>query len=288
MTSPTQDIRRALGIRGKSICTSINFTPALAKKALDFHTDEKNRRHYERLSDRYAGAMERDEWQYNGESIKFTTEGKLIDGQHRLRAILKSNQTIPLMVVLDLQPEAFQTIDTGRARSASDILAIRGERNCVLLAASLRLLGCYRYSSLDKEQWYRIDHTRLLALLDEEPHIRNSINPCHNGRFEYTQKLLRPRVSIFCHYLFSTIDPDLTEYFYVKLADGLQLKRHEPVATLRTKLVDDMSLPLDMRLTPRGQIAYTFIAFKCALNKESLPKIKYSPFGKNPDKFPTL
>lgn len=288
MTSPTQEIRRALGIRGKSICTQIKFSPELAKKALDFHTDEKNRRHYERLSDRYAGAMERGEWQYNGESIKFTKEGKLIDGQHRLRAILKSNATIPLMVVLDLQPEAFHTIDTGRARSASDILAIRGERNCVLLAASLRLLGCYRFHSLEREQWYRIDHTRLLTLLDEEPNIRKSVNPCHNGRFEYTQKLLRPRVAIFCHYLFSTIDPDLTEHFYNKLADGLQLKRHEPVATLRSKLVDDLALPLDMRLNPSGQIAYTFIAFKATLDKEPLPKIKYQPFGKHPDKFPTL
>jgi hypothetical protein len=287
-TSPTQDIRRALKVRTKNICFSLNFTPELAQAALSFHDDTANRRHYDRLSDRYCEAMTRDEWLLNGESIKFTNTGKLIDGQHRLRAIIKSQRAVPLMVVLDLDPAAFTTIDTGRARSASDVLAIRGERNCVVLAASLRLLGCYRFSSLDKEQYFRIDHPRILSLLNREPNIRQSINPIHNGRYTYTQKLVRPRIGIFCHYIFGTLDSEYTDYFFARLADGLNLKRAEPVATLRNKLVDELSLPKDMRSSPSAQLAYMFIAFRSTLDNEQLSKLQYNPYGKTPDAFPKL
>jgi len=288
ISNPTQTIRHALGIRGKTICFSTKFTPALAKKALSFHDDKINRRHYDSLSDRYAAAMKRGEWQANGETIKFSTQGKLIDGQHRLKAIIKSEQTIPLMVVLDLAPSAFKTIDTGRVRSAADVLAIHGEKSCVILAAALRLLGCYRYSSLDKETNYRIDNSAMLALLDAEPAIRNSIQPVHNGAYMYVQKLMRPRIGVFCHYIFSGIDADITEYFFIKLADGLKLKRNEPVTTLRAKLLDNLSLPQERRATPVTQLAYVFIAFKSTRDKQALPKLEYQPFGKNPDAFPTL
>lgn len=36
----------------------------------------------------YATDMANEQWQSNGESIKFSSEGELLDGQHRLAAVI--------------------------------------------------------------------------------------------------------------------------------------------------------------------------------------------------------
>ena len=37
--------------------------------------------------------MESNDWELNGESIKFDTKGDLVDGQHRLKACVMSNKS---------------------------------------------------------------------------------------------------------------------------------------------------------------------------------------------------
>jgi hypothetical protein len=40
----------------------------------------------------YSGAMLAGEWRMNGETIKFNGDGTLLDGQHRLAAVVRSGQ----------------------------------------------------------------------------------------------------------------------------------------------------------------------------------------------------
>lgn len=82
-----------------------------------------------------------------GETIKFsiTLDGVevLIDGQHRLRAIIKANKTISLWVVRGVPIEAFRYLDQGKGREVKDILFIEDERwrdNTAALAVTGRML----------------------------------------------------------------------------------------------------------------------------------------------------
>ena len=59
---------------------------------------------------------------HNGEAIRFDTNGNLIDGQHRLAAIVDSGVAIELLTMKGLAPESRHTIDQGRRRSVSDRL----------------------------------------------------------------------------------------------------------------------------------------------------------------------
>jgi hypothetical protein len=75
---------------------------------------------------RYARDMLAGKWQLSHQGIAFNKEGKLIDGQHRLRAIIQSGVTVPMSVTYDVDDNAFAVFDSGIKRSAADSLAIDG------------------------------------------------------------------------------------------------------------------------------------------------------------------
>lgn len=87
------------------------------------------------LVNSYANAMRARKWQENGEAIILDDNGNVIDGQHRLSAIVQCGIPQTLLVVSGVSPECFKTIDSGRKRTYSDHLAIAGMKDTKRLAA---------------------------------------------------------------------------------------------------------------------------------------------------------
>ena len=115
----------------------VMVTPSLAADWLD-----KNFRHQRPLNsvlvNRYVADMRAGRWSYNGAPIKFSQDGFLIDGQHRLTAIRISGVSVPALVVRHFTPVQMNTIDAGRSRTAGDSLVMSGfaERGCGKNAAA--------------------------------------------------------------------------------------------------------------------------------------------------------
>lgn len=65
----------------------------------------------------YAGAMQRGEWVLTHQGVALDPELRLLDGQHRLWAVVQSGVEIDMMVTFDCPPEAFAMVDRGRVRS---------------------------------------------------------------------------------------------------------------------------------------------------------------------------
>lgn len=66
----------------------------------------------------------------NGDTIRFTSEPNLIDGQHRLQAIIDSNIPLKLQCVFGLKQEAIYAIDKQKnKRTTSDDITILAKRN---------------------------------------------------------------------------------------------------------------------------------------------------------------
>jgi hypothetical protein len=63
-------------------------------------------------------------WQMNGQPIVISENEDVLDGQHRLLAVIESGITIKTLVVYGIGKEAFKTIDTGAARSGADALSV--------------------------------------------------------------------------------------------------------------------------------------------------------------------
>lgn len=99
------------------------ITPDLAKQYLD--TMGINRRLQMPRVKMLVRNMERGTWQDNGASIVFNRSGRLVDGQHRLQAIIQSGIAQELVVVRDVD-DAVTVFDLGKNRSIPDILRAGG------------------------------------------------------------------------------------------------------------------------------------------------------------------
>lgn len=100
----------------------VNVTPSKAKEWLARNVD--NRRLRENVVTGLSDAIRRGEWILSHQGIAFGKSGKLLDGQHRLHAIVEAGMAAPMMVTWNVDDEAFKVTDIGTKRQASDILDI--------------------------------------------------------------------------------------------------------------------------------------------------------------------
>lgn len=115
------------------------------KTAKDWLANQNiNRTIKEKQVARIARDMLVGNWQLNGESIIFDDSGNLIDGQHRLKAVIVSDTTVPMMIVRGVSPVAQKTIDAGMTRSLGDYLTFSGMRSGTKLASFSRIVWFYR------------------------------------------------------------------------------------------------------------------------------------------------
>lgn len=122
----------------------ISYTPATAREILR-DLNPRNRKLRDVLVERYAADMAAGDWLVNGETIKFDTSGALIDGQHRLAAVVRAADTVPrlrvrMLTVEGLDPAAQNVTDTGLKRTPGDVLHLAGIKNANNLASMIRAL----------------------------------------------------------------------------------------------------------------------------------------------------
>lgn len=72
-----------------------------------------------------AQAIKRGEWLLTPQGISFSTEGRLLDGQHRLMAVVESGVSVEMLVYTNVDPEAFMVMDRGTARTISDVTKLQ-------------------------------------------------------------------------------------------------------------------------------------------------------------------
>lgn len=92
---------------------------------------------------KFADDMKSGKWLRTGDTIKFDQNGKLIDGQHRLHAIVDSNRTQRILVVRGLPTKAYQHIDIGIKRTDADMFKFSGIKNSALVSAACRWCMSY-------------------------------------------------------------------------------------------------------------------------------------------------
>ena len=93
-----------------------------------------------------TNAMLNGEWKLTNQGISFDREGNLLDGQHRLQAVIESEVTCPMLVGKNMDASIFNCIDTGKARTAGDTLDIAGSSNGKTIAAAVKMVSFYKHS----------------------------------------------------------------------------------------------------------------------------------------------
>lgn len=160
------------------------WSPTKAKDALA--RNEVNRNVRQQQVDKYARDMESGNWTLCTEPMVFDSDGRLIDGQHRALAQVKSGATIKWLVLRNVPPKTQDTINTGGSRSVADVLHFKGDTNAGLLAAITR--NVHRIINGQMAGGAVISHSEIIQTLEEHPEIRHCTEVAMQGR----QKSMTP------------------------------------------------------------------------------------------------
>lgn len=210
-------------------------SPALAQRWLG-ETNTRNRKldvgHVGRLADEMTNGR----WDFTPQPIVFGDDGVLIDGQHRLAAVVKSGQVTPFMLVIGVDPVVFRSFGLIKLRSVSDILGIHGATYRSGVAAGYKLLENYRenhYTGRSAQQ----SATRALELMESEPGLMEWAPLAQGGMRKIG---LAPAVSCVALYVTHLANPGLDQSSWIEgLTTGVGLPAGDPRLALRERLRAD-------------------------------------------------
>lgn len=216
----------------KSSASTIPMTPDMARRLLERNT--RNRPVSQHIVAGYARDMRAGAWHLTGEAIKIATDGTLLDGQHRLHAVIQAEKTVPMLVVRGVAKEAQAVMDTGRKRSAADMLAISGEANTTLLASSARLALEFNFETLEFNH-YGPSHSEIAQFVDAHPELHGSVDIARR----YARKAdCLPSVVAFTHWWLSQTDPLLASAFWEAAGEKVGLHKGDPITAMTNRLAE--------------------------------------------------
>lgn len=101
----------------------VNITPEMAKKWLE-HGNNKNRKMSKPKVAALAKEMRSGNWKLTHQGIAFDSTGRLLDGQHRLQAIIDAKATVEIVVSKGMDPSSMLAVDLGVRRRRADYFEI--------------------------------------------------------------------------------------------------------------------------------------------------------------------
>lgn len=231
------------------IIESVDLTPEDAAKLLAVSQGQTQRKLRQANIDRLTHAIIAGQWKETHQPIALNGDGVVIDGQHRLTAIVAAGMTVRTLIARDVPEDTFQVIDTGSVRSPYDVLVLAGIPNGAKMAAACRYLLVYEdvVGTPDSFQSQRQKYTSAdilnLAQSARGKQLNDSINAATGvvwalGRAGYATwmgavvQLMRE----------SPVDDGLCLEFIERLRDGANLKPGSPILTLRRYLTGDGGL----------------------------------------------
>lgn len=210
--------------------------PKLAAFILKERND-KNRHLRATHAEGLAKSMDEGLWHFNGDTVRFTKDGNLADGQHRLEATVKSGIPLVALVVLGLSEEAFTTIDKGIKRSSADSLSLAGFHNATTLAAGMRLFMRWEKTGYPfaKAVGSYVTDESMLDTVRAYPFASECA--VFVTRSQFCKKYLGPAVTTFCRLAFSTKDKTKAIAFFDSLEKRVGLTADSPIYHMQQKLL---------------------------------------------------
>lgn len=257
----------------------LDIKPSVASEMLAANGANRSVASY--VVDKYARDMISGDWAVNGQTIKFGKSGRLLDGQHRLHACVKSGVAFSAVVVRGLDEKVFETFDLGARRSLADILIDRGEINTSTLAAVLRQVWLLE-SGLMTAQSASPTVAEMLAVLEANPRVRESVRWVHR-----IKTITAPTLLLALHFEFWKRDPTLADQFIERLSDGANLNRGHPILSLRDQLMRARGERKHVQADAE-RAAWIIKAWNAFAEGRTLDHIKWQTSGVKVEAFPEI
>lgn len=212
----------------------LNVGPDLAQAWLDKNTNNRNEARGNRA--KISRSMEMDDFKFLGDPVRFDTDGNLLDGQHRLRAIVDTGTEVPLLIIRGFRPEAQLYMDQGKMRQAGDQVKLAGitGQSGNNWAAIARLI--IRWDAGDVLGNLLVPGTAEIVAFCEE-HKDQMARAVSAAAAQYRRIGGRKPVAGATFYFAELIDAQLAHKFFRQLATGEDLRAGDPVFALRDTLL---------------------------------------------------
>jgi hypothetical protein len=184
----------------------------------------------------HIAAMARDirngQWMFNAQPICFSRTGRLLNGQHRLSAVLEAGQPIEVLVMRGLPEEAFETYDkqAKKAPAVEEMFEDFGDK--ALISATAVLLW-RRELKPAGEPNARPTASEVRDVITAHPELMRLRG--------FARKLVRYGRSsalVYAAYRVLRDDPMLGHVFLDRLETGANLPAGHTILRLRDRLID--------------------------------------------------
>ena len=214
--------------------------------------NSKNRPVRELHVRKLARDMRAGKWQMTGDPIRFSLDGELLDGQHRLMACVRSGVPFETMVVYGLDPISQDVMDTGRSRDVSDVLALRGLTNARRTSTVLRMLPAYRDGTVHVDRG-NYSTTEVMDAFERHPNITKSVALAGSG----LPRNVPFRPLAFVHYVLTILlnEPEDADAIVEVMKTGVPAYTSDPVQMLRERLLRHIMVERGSSTTIRVGVA---------------------------------
>ena len=259
----------------------VMLTPEMAMQLLEHNTHNRpiSQMHVARLVEQIAANL----WQFNGDTIKISIDGQVLDGQHRLWACIESKRPVDTIIVRGVERDAFSTIDTiRRPRLPGDVVALMGTtRHRIYIGAALGWLVRWQRGVLDtwKQPGNRIENSDIETAFAANPMIVRAVERAMGVR-----RVGNPSLLSFLYYIAANRNERIAEAFMAALEDPGGLGVSHPFYQFRAWLTMDHTKSRQ----PEHVIALAFKAMNAVGAGKPVRGLKWVSQGKTAEAFPTL
>lgn len=227
----------------------------------------------------FAAAMGRGEWQVTHQGIAIDTNGELVDGQHRLAAIVEADVPVEMTVFTEVPPDTFDVLDTGRRRNAADVLAIEGEKSTHQLASMIRTVWLYDHKpeGVWAGRGAAVTNHQILETLADNPSIRDFLGV--GDQIAAETGMIKSAAGA-ASFLVERANPKAgLEPWYEGVIDGVGLDKTDPRLKFRNlmmRMARVQAGQVQRRRETREHVVLYLKAFNAWAQGEPLPQLRYA------------
>lgn len=259
-------------------CEVMDVTPEMAEKWLAHN--RRNRRFRPAVANKYMRDMSHGLWVFNGEPIQFDWNGDILNGQHRLTAVAKSNTTQRFLVISNLPPEAQDTMDSGAKRTAGDVLGLHGLRDGRTMAAVGKMALQIELSPTLARESRNWSTGEILERVQRDPYMIRVGEELLPNLPRATTLLLARSVLGYSMYRLGRLNEGAMMEFFTNLGSLANLDADSPILALNRRLTAHATSGARSSFYQFEQLAYVFTAWNAWRRSEPRSQIKLS-YGKD-------
>jgi len=253
------------------IKTGVKITPALASEMLIKNTF--NRRLRQRTIELYAKQMIEGKWiNDTGDPIRISKNNILLDGQHRLNAVIVSGVTIEAIVIYNLDDNIFSVLDTGAKRTPGDVFYIAGVKNSNILPSIIKRYYLFRNNKQRHNQvWLPETNNDLLNEYKKDPDTWDVVARKTNKWYNDFAKILSPAIIGGTFAYFCEFSVNSAVVFFDQLCSGINTSNN--VNLLRIKLMQNKAS--NKKLTDTDVLALIVYTWNLCRSGKTVKVLKY-------------